>query len=260
MIRPRVIPCLTLDGDGLYKTTRFAKPRYVGDPVNAVRLFNDKEVDELILVDYTATPQGRGPQFELIAEIAGEAFMPVCYGGGVRTLDDIGRLFRLGVEKVAINSAAHGAPKLIEEAARAFGNQSIVAAIDAKKTLLRGYQAYSHGGSTRRAISPGDWAQQVQDLGAGELLLTSIDRDGTMTGYDLELIRGVVERAAIPVIANGGAGSLADLAAAVTEGGASAAAAGSLFVFHGKHRAVLISYPSPAEIDGLHASASSNAA
>ncbi|MGE0756150.1 MAG: AglZ/HisF2 family acetamidino modification protein [Pirellulaceae bacterium] len=243
MYRTRVIPCLLLKDGGLVKTVRFTKPRYVGDPINAIRIFNEKEVDELVVLDIMATRQRREPPYEQIAEIASECFMPVCYGGGITQLCQIERILKLGIEKISLNSALVERPELVAEAARAFGSQSIVASLDVKSTWLGGERVYVRGGRSRTSFDPITWARRVESLGAGEILLNSIDRDGTMSGFDLALTRRVADAVAIPVIGCGGAGGIDDLVAAVRDGRASAAAAGSLFVFHGKHRAVLISYP-----------------
>jgi len=241
---PRVLPCLLLKGEGLVKTTRFKDPRYVGDPRNAVRIFNEKEVDELILLDIAATLEDRRPQFDLIEEIVGEAFMPVAYGGGIRTLDDARKIFACGVEKIVLGKQAVAAPGFIQDVARVFGSQSIVACIDVKKSFLGAYEVRIGGGRERTGLDPATFAGRVEEMGAGEILVNSIDRDGMLEGYDLALIRSVAKAVRIPVIASGGAGKLEDFRAAVKDGGASAVAAGSLFVFQGRHRAVLISYPS----------------
>lgn len=249
MLRTRVIPCLLLKNKGLVKTVRFKQPKYVGDPINAVRIFNEKEVDELVFLDTTATAEGRRPPFKLVAQIAGECFMPVCYGGGVTSVEDIAELFALGVEKVAINSRAVEDPALISAAAELFGSQSIVVSIDVKKNFFGKYRVFTRGGSRSTGLDPVGFAVEMEKRGAGELFLTSIDRDGTMQGYDLELIKSVSEAVNIPVIACGGAGKLEDFAEAIRKGGASAVSAGSLFVFQGQHRAVLITYPKIKELE-----------
>ncbi len=246
MLIPRVIPCLLLKGTGLVKTEGFKNPKYVGDIVNAVRIFNDKEVDEIIILDITAH-QTRKINFELITQTASEAFMPMCYGGGVRTVDEIKRLLRAGIEKVAINTAAYEDPRLIEAGAKMFGSQSIVAGIDVKKGLLGRYSVASHGATKKQNPDVIEWAKSVERAGAGEILLTSVDRDGTRSGYDLELVSKVAAAVRIPVIACGGAGTVAHFAEAILSG-ASAVAAGSMFVFHGPHRAVLITYPTRDEL------------
>ena len=249
MIRARVIPCLLLRGRGLVKTVRFRKPVYVGDPVNAIRIFNEKEVDELLLLDIYATRERRGPPLELLEEIASECFMPLAYGGGIRSLADIKAVLALGVEKVAINTQAVENPVLIREAADVFGSQSIVASIDVKRTWLGDYHVVTHGAEKYTSHHPAQFAREMERSGAGEILLNSVDRDGTMQGYDLDLIREVSSTVSVPVIACGGAGKLSDFADAVIRGGASAVAAGSMLVFYGRHRAVLISYPSTRELE-----------
>ena len=250
MLKTRAIPCLLLRNQGLVKTVKFANPTYLGDPVNIVRIFNEKEANELVLLDIMATKEQRGPNFELLADIAGEAFVPLAYGGGVRTIDAAGRLFTLGFEKVLINTYAAENPSFIHSAASRFGSQSIVVSIDARKSLLGGYEVYTHGGAERTRLDPVAFAREMEQMGAGEIMITSVERDGTMLGYDLELIRNVTSAVAIPVIACGGAGRLAHFGEGV-QAGASAVAAGSLFVFQGRHRAVLISFPTSEELSGV---------
>lgn len=251
MLQVRVIPILLLKDAGLVKTRKFKEPKYVGDPINAVRIFNDKEVDELVFLDISATPKNRGPNFALIKDIASEAFMPFAYGGGIKTLDDIEKLIKLGVEKVVLNSIAATNPKLITEAADIFGKQSIVVVIDVKKTIFGIKKIFYHCGQKKLNKSIIGYAREMERLGAGELIINSIDNDGIMKGYDLEIIKLVSQSVSIPVIASGGAGKLEDFKRAVIEGGASAVAAGSMFVFNGPHRAVLISYPKYEELEKL---------
>lgn len=248
MLPARVIPCLLLRNQGLVKTIRFKNPTYIGDPTNAVRIFNDKEVDELVFLDITAARQRLSPQFDLLARMTSECFMPLCYGGGVRTIADMRRLFALGIEKVAINTHAVERPEFVREAADLFGSSSVVVSIDVRKRMLGGYEVVTMGAQRRTGLDPLTFAMEMERQGAGEILLNSVDRDGTMSGYDLDLTRAVAGGVGIPVIACGGAGSLADVVSVISDGGASAAAAGSLFVFHGPHRAVLITYPSPADL------------
>jgi cyclase len=243
MLRSRFIPALLLKGRGLYKTVRFKNPVYVGDPVNVVRIFNDKAVDEIILLDIDAHRRGTGPDLDLITEIASEAFVPLCYGGGVTELRQFELLFKLGIEKVAVNTAATGVLTLVTEAARTFGSQSVIVGLDARKTLLGRYDRVIRSGTERTGETIRDAARRAEAAGAGELLVCSVDRDGTMSGIDLDLIRQVTSVVRVPVIACGGASSVIDMARAIREGNASSAAAGSLFVFEGKHRAVLITYP-----------------
>lgn len=248
MLKTRVIPCLLVQGQRLVKTIAFHNPRYVGDPINAVRIFNEKEVDELVVLDIAATIEQRPPNLRLISEMASECFMPLAYGGGIRSLDDLQSVFSLGVEKVVINSEAAARPAFIRDAAGKFGSQSVIVSIDVKKKWLGGYETRTLSGRQGTGFDPVRFACDMENAGAGEIFLNSIDRDGTMRGYDLDLIRAVSRAVSIPVIACGGAGNLADLAAAVNQG-ASAVAAGSMFVFHGKHRAVLINYPSRRELE-----------
>lgn len=249
MLQTRVIPCLLLQGEGLVKTTRFKDPTYIGDPINAIRIFNDKEVDELIFLDITASREGRGPAFQAIRDFASECFMPVGYGGGIRSLEDARQVLSLGIEKIILNTMALRRPELVSEIAREFGSQAVVVSIDAKKRLLGGHEVVAAVGTQKTGLKPAAHAQRMVELGAGEIFLNSIDRDGTQSGYDLALVRSVATAVSVPVIACGGAGSLAHFGEAVAEGHASAVSAGSMFVFHGKHRAVLISYPTRAELD-----------
>lgn len=252
-IRPRIIPCLLLRGNGLYKTVRFKNPVYVGDPINTVRIFNEKEVDEIVLLDFEASRNGRAPDFEKIGEIASEAFMPMSYGGGVTSVEQAKCILALGIEKIVLNSAAVENPGLISELANAIGSQSVVISVDAKKNLFGRYQTSWKSLEKSKAIHPIQWAREASALGAGEILLNCVDRDGTGQGYDIDLIQELSAAISIPVVACGGAGSNSDLAAAL-RAGASGAAAGSMFVFHGKHRAVLISYPASEEIARLSVS------
>ena len=251
MLRTRVIPCLLLRNGGLVKTRGFSEPRYVGDPINAVKIFNEKEVDEIVFLDISATPAAREPNYDLIRDIATEAFMPFAYGGGVTSVAEVRKLIALGVEKVIINTCAVARPELVREAAEVVGSQSLVVSIDVKRTIFGRYEVVTHGGSRKTGLDPVEWAHRAEELGAGEILVNSVDRDGSMSGYDLVLLRRVTDAVRVPVVACGGAGSMADFRSAVREGGASAVAAGSLFVFHGKHRAVLITYPEYAELERL---------
>ena len=248
MMRPRVIPTLLLSGFGLVKTRKFADPVYVGDPTNAVRIFNSKEVDELMLLDIDASRSRRGPDFALLEEIAAEAFMPLGYGGGVASVGVMERLFRIGFEKVVINSAIYENPALLREAVACFGSQSVVASVDAKKDFLGRYRVVSRGGTVRQPEDLSVVLQRVQDDGVGELILNSVDKDGMMLGYDIELVSRGADVLRIPLVALGGAGSTDDMKDAL-KAGASAVAAGSMFVFHGVHRAVLISYLDHDQLD-----------
>jgi imidazole glycerol-phosphate synthase subunit HisF len=242
------MPVLLLKNDGLVKTVRFKDAKYLGDPINAVKIFNDKEVDELVLLDITATPSGREPRFEVIADIVSEAFMPLAYGGGVRSVEHATRLLSIGVEKVVLNTHALRTPSLVTDISSKFGASTVVVSIDVKRHGRR-HHVWSDCGSRDTKRHPAEWAAEAESLGAGEIFVNAIDRDGTMSGYDLTLLRDVSRAVRVPVIASGGAGRVGDFGRAVHEGGASACAAGSFFVFHGSHRAVLISFPDQHELD-----------
>jgi len=241
--RPRVMPVLLLKGDLLYKSVQFKDLKYVGDPRIAVKIFNDKGCDELVLLDIAATNEKRRPNFELIEEIAGEAFMPVAYGGGVRTLEDFAQIIRLGVEKVVLCTHAVEDTAFIGKAAGVFGSQSVVVCIDVKRNFMGKAQVMTHAGTKAAGMSAAELAAKVAAAGAGEIVINSIDRDGTFKGYDIPLIKQVAAAVDVPVIACGGAGNLEHVVEAIRDGGASAAAAGSIFVFQGPHRAVLITFP-----------------
>jgi cyclase len=241
---PRVIPALLLADGGLVKTVGFKDPRYVGDPINTVRIFNDKQADEIVVLDIRASIDGRPPDEDAIREIVSEAFMPVGYGGGVRDVATARRLIQLGVEKILVNTAAVEATDDVRAIADRLGSSTLVVSIDAAARPDGTWEVRTQGGSRPTGLDVRTHVEAMERLGAGELLLTSIDRDGSMAGYDLELVRTVASAVDIPVIACGGAGSLDDVVSAIRDGGASAAAAGSLFVFHGRHRAVLVTYPS----------------
>jgi imidazole glycerol-phosphate synthase subunit HisF len=241
--RVRVIPVLLLKDGDLVKTVRFENPTYIGDPINAVRIFNDKRVDELILLDIGANRGGERSEDRLLAEVASEAFMPVAFGGGIDNLGQVERILKLGVEKVVINSAAVEDPELITIIARRFGSQSVVISIDVRRRRFGSHRVFTNNGKKATSSDPVEHAKRMADAGAGEILITSIAHEGVGGGYDLKLIRAVADAVSIPVIANGGASSVADFAAAVSTGHASAVAASSMFVFQGKHRAVLISFP-----------------
>jgi cyclase len=242
MLMNRVVPVLLLSKGLLVKTVGFRKPRYVGDPINAVRIFNEKEVDELVILDMDPCRTGGEPRFELIEQISGEAFMPVAYGGGVRTASHATQLTALGVEKVVINSAAATNFAIVSEVSGVLGSQAVVGGVD-YRTARRGRRdAYTHGGKRRSQMSPVERAVRLVTAGAGEIFLHDMDRDGQMAGFNTAAIAEVAESVPVPVLACGGAGKLSDLEEAISAG-ASAVAAASMFVFHGRHRAVLISYP-----------------
>ncbi|HEY59759.1 MAG TPA: imidazole glycerol phosphate synthase subunit HisF [Anaerolineae bacterium] len=251
LIRPRVIPCLLLNGKRLVKTIKFRDPTYLGDPINIIKIFNDKEVDELILLDITASIEDRRPNFYLIEKITSECFMPICYGGGIHSTDDIERIISLGIEKIAINTYAAENPEFIQRASDLIGSQSIVISIDVKLNWNGKYNVFIYGGRKKTNWDVVDFAHKIEIMGAGEILINSINRDGTMKGYDTNLIKNVTHAVSIPVIACGGAGNLNDLKSSVSKGGASAVAAGSLFVYQGRNRSVLINYPTEEEINKL---------
>ncbi len=248
MAEVRVIPCLLLKDTGMVKTTRFGDPVYLGDAINIVKLFNDMEVDELGVLDISAAGRGRGPNFDLLASIASNAFMPLSYGGGISEIAEARKILQLGFEKIIIGTAAVSNPDLIGRAAEEFGSQSVVVSIDVRKKLFGRYEVCTAGGKRKTGKDPVAHAEEMASRGAGEILLTSVDRDGTMSGYDLELIRMVCDAVEIPVIASGGAGHVNHFAEAVHKGGASAVAAASSFVFHGRRKAVLVNFPDREEL------------
>lgn len=253
MLSPRIIPCLLLHKSGLYKTVSFGQPKYVGDPLNAVRIFNEKEVDELMVVDIDASRYTREPDYKLIANLARECRMPLSYGGGIKTVEQFDRIIGLGVEKVAVSSAAVNDPTLISRAASRVGSQSVVAVIDVKKSgLLRKPEVVTLNATKRSGLEPSAFAAKLQELGAGEIVLNNVDRDGEMKGYDFDLIDSVRNAISIPLTVLGGAGSLDNIRSLVSRYGIIGAAAGSLFVFKGKYRAVLINYPSFEEKLGIY--------
>lgn len=232
---------------GLVKSVKFSQHKYVGDPINAVKIFNEKEVDEIAVIDISATAEKRGPNMQKIKEIAGEAFMPLAYGGGITRIEEIRELISLGVEKVILNYSAWKNPGLVSEGAKIVGSQSIMVSIDAKKNIWGKYKVYAQNGKLNTGMDPVSFAKQMEGAGAGEIILNAIDRDGTFEGYDTQLLQEVSAAVQIPVVAIGGAGSVEDMSAAIKYG-ASAVAAGSLFVFQRPHRAVLISYPGQQEL------------
>lgn len=250
MLRPRIIPCLLVRDKGLVKTVGFAEPKYVGDPINAVKIFNEKEVDELMVLDIDATVRGHGPDYRMIEDIAAESRMPLCYGGGVKTAEQAKTIIGLGVEKVAISSAAIDNPGLISEVAEAVGNQSVVVVLDvrAQKRGMK-YEVWTHNGRVNTGRSPADVAAGLEKLGVGEIVVNSIDNDGRMRGYDLAAVHQVRDATNVPLTVLGGAGSLKDIGELIRNFGVIGAAAGSLFVFKGVYRAVLINYPSAGDRD-----------
>jgi imidazole glycerol-phosphate synthase subunit HisF len=252
MLYPRIIPCLLVKNKGLVKTVNFKNPKYVGDPINAVRIFNEKEVDELIVLDIDATLDKREPDYNMVENLAAECRMPLCYGGGVTNSDQVQKIIQLGVEKVAISSAAIENPNLVTEAAGCMGNQSVVIVLDVKKCIIGDkYEVWTHNGSKNTGKCPLEFALQMEILGAGEIVINSIDNDGLMKGYDLALVEKIRESIRVPLTVLGGAGSLHDIGQLIQKYGAIGAAAGSLFVFKGVYRAVLINYPNRKEKDAL---------
>ena len=248
MLRPRIIPCLLVHKGGLVKTQNFKDAKYVGDPINAVRIFNEKEADELMIFDIDATVNKVEPDFSLISKLAAECRMPLCYGGGVRTAEQAERIIDMGVEKVAISAAAIANLSLLTEISAAVGRQSVVAVLDIRadsRSVTKRYELCTHNGKTAYKLDPVSLAKQIQDAGAGEIVINSVDRDGVMQGYDLELNRQFKDALKIPVTFLGGAGSLEHISDLISSLGVVGAAAGSLFVFKGKYRAVLINYPTP---------------
>lgn len=253
MLRPRIIPCLLIHKGGLVKTAQFGSPKYVGDPLNAVRIFNEKEVDELMVIDIDASRQGHAPNEAVIANLAAECRMPLSYGGGVKTVDQIERLIALGVEKVAVSSAAIANPELIPLAAARVGRQSIVGVMDVKAGgLMRKPEVVTHNATQRTGLQPQEFAKRLQEMGVGEIVVNSVDRDGMMQGYDLELVDSIRGAANVPLTILGGAGTLDDIRDLVGRHKVIGAAAGSLFVFKGKFRAVLINYPDRDTHEGLY--------
>jgi imidazole glycerol-phosphate synthase subunit HisF len=248
MRRVRIIPVLLIKNGGLVKSIKFKDHKYVGDPINAVRIFNEKEVDEIVILDISATDQKKAPNIQQIAELAGEAFMPLGYGGGITTIDQVKEILYQGVEKVVFNHSAFANKTLIKESVRHFGSSSVVVSIDVKRDWLGRYRVFVKNGSKNTGIDPLMYAKEMEDIGAGELFINAIERDGTFEGYDLKLMKEISENVSIPVIACGGASNLDDFIGAIKTGGVSAVAAGSMFVFQRPHRAVLISYPSQDEL------------
>jgi len=251
MIRTRVIPVLLLQNHQLVKTTQFKNPKYIGDCINALKIFNEKGADELAVLDINASLKKR-PDFKFIEQLVGECFMPLAYGGGIQTIEQAQQLFSIGIEKVVLGALAHETPTLVTALANQFGSQSVVISVDVKNDWLGRARVHIQNGKRNTGVDPLVYAKRMEELGAGELIIQSIDRDGVGKGYDLELIEQVAPDLKIPVVALGGAGNITDFVKA-KQAGASAVAAGSLFVFKGPHKAVLISYPTPNELKNLNA-------
>jgi cyclase len=245
MLRYRIIPTLLLHDKGLYKTVKYSikKGKYVGDPINAIKIFNDKGVDELIFLDIDASKEKRGPDFNMIKNIASECFMPVGYGGGITTMEQIKQIFQIGIEKVILNSVLLEDLSLLKSASKSFGAQSIVAAVDIKKNLFGKYKIYNSAKQKNSDLDIKKYLQSLEDNGAGEIYISSVDKDGTFEGYDIELMKDIAKDIKVPVIINGGAKDISDFSRAIKECGVSAVSAGSMFVFNGPHKAVLITYP-----------------
>jgi len=242
MLKTRVMPVLLMKERGLYKGTKFKNHKYIGDPINSVKIFNDKEVDELVILDIEASRLNRPINFDILKDIVSEAFMPIAYGGGIKTVDDARKLFHTGVEKIVLNTYALEDNQLVKDLVDVFGSQSIVFSLDIKKSFFGNYAVYSMSGTKKIKKTPIEIAKDMQELGVGEIIVNSIDNDGAMKGYNLQIIKEISSHLTIPVVALGGAGSLDDFVSA-KKCGAHAVAAGSMFVYNGIHRAVLISYP-----------------
>jgi len=251
MLRPRIIPSLLIKNKGLVKTLNFKSSKYVGDPINAVRIFNEKEVDELAIFDIDATVHKNEPDYSLIEKLANQSRMPLCYGGGVKTIEQAQRIFGLGIEKIALSSAAIQHPDLVTKIANRVGSQSVIVVLDVKKRLFGGYELYTHNGNKSTGIDPVKFAKDLEQAGVGEIIINSIDKDGTMQGYDFALIDKITEVVNIPLTALGGAGSLDDIQKVIERYGVIGVAAGSLFVFQGPYKAVLINYPNQIQKNNL---------
>jgi cyclase len=247
MLRPRIIPSLLIQDNGLVKTVNFKNPKYVGDPINAVKIFNEKEVDELAIFDIDATVKGLDPNYSLIERIANQSRMPLCYGGGVKTVEQAQKIFGLGIEKIALSSSVLQNPKLITQIADRVGAQSVIVVLDVKKKLLGGYEVYTHNGKKATGTNPFKFIEEAQSLGAGEILINSIDQDGMMKGFDMSLIDKAREKSSLPMTFLGGAGNLDDIKKVIDKHKIIGVAAGSLFIFKGKYKAVLINYPTNSE-------------
>ena len=243
MLQTRIIPCLLLCGGSLVKTVNFKKPAYIGDPVNTARIFNELEVDELVLLDIEATNKNKKPDFKILAELANECFMPLAYGGGINNFEDAKKIFKIGIEKVVINTISYSNPSFITELAEHFGNQAVVASIDVKRNMFGKYHVFSNSGTKKQKIDPVSWAKDLERLGAGEILLTAIHQEGTWNGFDINIIEKISNAVNIPVIANGGAALIDDIGKAVKVGGASAVSLGSMVVYQNKGMGVLVNFP-----------------
>ena len=251
MLKTRIIPCLQLIGDSLVKTVKFSNHGYIGDPVNTVRIFNELEVDELCFLDIRATVEGRTPNLSILQQISNECFMPLSYGGGVKNFSTAKEILSTGFEKIVINTEAYRNPSILTELADHFGAQAVIGSIDVKKNVWGKYIVYVKDGSEKTSLDPIEWAQKMEEYGAGEILLTSMDRDGTWAGFDIDLTRKVAEAVSIPVIANGGAGSIAHIGDVVKNGHASAVSLGSMVVYQKKEMGVLVNFPDKTELEKI---------
>lgn len=251
MLKTRVIPALLLRDDALVKTVKFSKPGYIGDPINTVRIFNELEVDELVFLDIEATTQNRKPNLRILREIANECFMPLAYGGGLQDFETAKEIFEIGFEKVVLNAACHTHPKVVEQLAQHYGNQAIVASVDVKKNFWGNYEVFTYSGSKNSKKNPVEWCKQLEAMGVGEILLTSIDKEGTWSGFDVDLTRKVSEAVGVPVIAHGGAGNLEHISQVVHQGKASAVALGSMVVYQQKGLGVLVNFPDKNMLEGV---------
>lgn len=243
MLKTRIIPALLLQNESLVKTVKFSKPSYIGDPINTVRIFNELEVDELVFLDITATNKKNEPNLKILSEIANECFMPLGYGGGINSLEQAKKIFSIGFEKVILNSSALLNKGLITDIAEVYGNQAVIISIDAKINFWGNYEVWSHAGTNNSKKNPVEWAVEVENLGAGEIMLTSIDKEGTWSGFDIKLVKGVTDAVSIPVIAHGGAGTIEHISEVVKHGNASAVALGSMVVYQQKGYGVLVNFP-----------------
>ncbi|MDQ1338434.1 MAG: imidazole glycerol-phosphate synthase subunit HisF [Campylobacterota bacterium] len=251
MLQKRVIPCLLLHKGGLYKTEKFKKQTYIGDPINAIKIFNEKEVDELMFVDIDATVENKEPNYKVIEDIASECFMPLCYGGGVKNIEQMKKIYALGVEKISISAQAVLNPNLIREAANIFGNQSVIVTVDIKKDFWGKKKIFINNGKTNTKLDVIEFIKKVEDLGAGEIVINSVENDGVMKGYDLELLKEIKQNTKVPIIALGGAGNLNHIKEAFEIAKVDAVACGSMFVYQGSLKGVLISYPAYEKIEEL---------
>lgn len=251
MLRTRVIPCLLLRGTSLVKTVKFNKYSYIGDPLNTCRIFNELEVDEMAILDITASREGRAPNYKVLESLVSECFMPLSYGGGITSFAHAEKIFSTGFEKVILNSVLFSNPEIITDIAKVFGSQSVIVSIDVCKSLFKGYEVFSHSGLQKQPINLIEWAKHVEELGAGEILLTNIDKEGTWGGFDITLVKMVSDAVRIPVIAHGGAGNVGHIAEVVKNGGASAVGLGSMVVFQNKGMGVLVNFPDKKELESV---------